>query len=130
MSFESIIEKVENVITKLGVDPVQARTENKGQWNISKDQSIQLMIDVWEENGYHFFQALTYVCPVGDDSRPDFFKFLLQENHGLCETAFTILDENVFLKYTTEADEISEETIYKGIRRVAYYNEIFRQKLG
>jgi hypothetical protein len=130
MSFESICEKVENVIAKLGINPTEARTENAGQWNISKDQSLQLMLDVWEENGYLFFQILSFVCPVEDNSRPDFFKLLLQENHGFCETAFTILDENVFLKYTTEADTLDEERLLKSITRVAYYNEMFREKLG
>lgn len=130
MSFESVCEKVENVIAKLGIDPVEARTENTGQWNIAKDKSLQLMMDVWDENGYLFFQILSFVCPVEDHTRPDFFKLLLQENHGFCETSFTILDNNVFLKYTTEADTADEERIFKSITRIAYYNEVFRQKLG
>lgn len=131
MSLELIVEKVEGVIAKLGINPTEARTENPGQWNIAKDQTLQLMLDVWEENGYFFFQVLSYVCPVGDDNNAQFFKFLLQENHGFCETSFTILDDNVFLKYTTEADDnLNEERIYKSITRIAYYNEMFREKLG
>jgi len=131
MSFESTVEKVENVITGLGINVAEARTENPGQWNISKDKNIQLMLDVWEENGFHFFQVLSYACPVGDENNAQFLKFLLQENHGFCETAFTIIDENVFLKYTTEADEtLTEERILKSFTRIAYYNEMFREKLG
>jgi len=131
MSFESTVEKVENVISKLGINPTEARTENPGQWNISKDKNIQLMLDVWEENGFHFFQVLSFACPVGDEDNAQFLKFLLQENHGFCETAFTIIDENVFLKYTTEADEtLTEERILKSFTRIAYYNEMFREKLG
>ena len=127
---KDLIEKIENVLTQMGIPAEEARTENEGQWNIAKSEKIQLMLDVWEENGHHFFQVLSFVCPLVDDGRPDFLKLLLKENHGFCETAFTILDEQVFLKYTTEADDISDERIYKSITRVAYYNEMFQEKLG
>lgn len=130
MSFESVCQKVENVIAKLGINPEEARTENEGQWNIAKDKDLQLMLDVWEENEHLFFQVMSFVCPVVDGTRPDFFKLLLQENHGFCETSFTILDDNVFLKYTTEADSVDEERIFKSITRIAFYNEMFREKLG
>jgi len=130
MELESLIEKVEKAMEKLGVKGAEARTENAGQWNISKDEKTQLMMDVWEENGYCFFQVLCQVCPVADDSNAGFFKLLLQENHGLCETSFTILEDNVFLKYTTEATDLTEDHIYKSITRTAYYNESFREKMG
>ena len=70
MSFESIVEKVENVIAKLGIEPKEARTTNKGQWNISKDKKTEIMMDVWDENGFHFFQILSDVCPVSQRQRP------------------------------------------------------------
>lgn len=127
---KELITKIEGVLTQMGIPAAEARTENEGQWNIAKSEKIQLMLDVWEENGHHFFQVLSFVCPLVDDGRPDFLKLLLKENHGFCETAFTILDEQVFLKYTTEADDISDERIYKSITRVAYYNEMFQEKLG
>lgn len=127
---KDLIEKIENVLTQMGIPAEEARTENEGQWNIAKSEKIQLMLDVWEENGHHFFQVLSFVCPLVDDGRSDFLKLLLQENHGFCETAFTILDDQVFLKYTTEADDISDERIYKSLTRVAYYNEMFQEKLG
>lgn len=131
MNFENTIIKVESALTRLSINPVEARTENEGQWNISKDQNLQLMLDVWEENGFYFFQILSFVCPLGDENNAQFLKFLLQENHGFCETSFTIIDGNVFLKYTTDADDtLDENRIFKSITRVAYYNEMFRQKLG
>ena len=55
---------------------------------------------------------------------------MLEENHGFCETAFTVLEDKVYLKYTTEADQINEDRIYKSITRIAYYNEMFQEKLG
>jgi demethoxyubiquinone hydroxylase (CLK1/Coq7/Cat5 family) len=127
---EELVTKVESVLTGMGITAKEARTGNKGQWNIAKSQDIQLMLDVWEEHEHHFFQVMSYVCSLGDEARPDFLKFLLEENHGFCETAFTVLDNNVYLKYTTEAEELSEEKILKSITRIAYYNEMFREKLN
>ena len=130
MSLESLIEKVETALGKLGVTGAEARTENSGQWNISKDEKTQLMLDVWEENGYFFFQVLCQVCPLGDATNASFMKLLLQENHGLCETAFTIFEDQVFLKYTTEASDLTEDHIHKSITRTAFYNETFKEKMG
>ncbi|HWY13174.1 MAG TPA: hypothetical protein VN026_17690 [Bacteroidia bacterium] len=87
------------------------------------------MLDVWEENEHCFFQVMSFVCEVGDATRPEFLKLLLEENHGFCESAFTILDDDVYLKFTAEADDIDEERIHKSITRIAYYNEMFREKL-
>lgn len=130
MSLELLAEKVESAIEQLGLEPKNARTDQAGQWNLSKEEKIQLMLDVWEENGYFFFQVLSPVCPVGDASNASFFKLLLEENHGLCETAFTILENNVYLKYTTEASDLSADHIFKSITRTAYYNETFQNKMG
>ena len=121
--------KVENVLTQMGIPAAEAKTENEGQWNIAKDENVELMLDVWEEEGHLFFQALSYVCDLPDENNAPFLKLLLEENHGFCETAFTILDGQVFLKYTTEADDINEDRIFKSITRIAYYNDMFREKL-
>ncbi len=125
---KELITKVENVIKKMGIPPDEAKTD-EGQWNIAKDENLELMLDVWEENEHSFFQVMSFVCEVGDTSRPEFLKLLLEENHGFCESAFTILDDNVYLKFTAEADDMNEERIHKSITRIAYYNEMFREKL-
>lgn len=127
---KELITKVENTLTQMGIPAAEARTENEGQWNIAKDENIELMVDVWQEEDHAFFQVLSFVCDLPDESNAAFLKLLLEENHGFCETAFTILDGQVFLKYTTEADNLNEERIHKGITRIAYYNETFREKLG
>jgi hypothetical protein len=126
---KELVIKIENVLTQMGIPAAEARTENEGQWNIAKDENVELMLDVWEEEGHLFFQVLSYVCDLPDESNAPFLKLLLEENHGFCETAFTILDEQVFLKYTTEADDINEDRIFKSITRIAYYNDMFREKL-
>lgn len=126
---KELITKVERVLTQMGIPAAEAKTENEGQWNIAKDENVELMLDVWEEDQHLYFQVLSYVCDLQDDSNPAFLKMLLEENHGFCETAFTILDEQVFLKYTSEADDIDEQRIYRSITRIAYYNDMFREKL-
>lgn len=127
---KELIIKVETVLTQMGIPAAEARAEKEGQWNIAKSEDVQLMLDVWEENQHLFFQVMSYVCDVVDDKNADFYRLLLEENHGFCETSFTILDEKVYLKYTTEADDVSEERILKSITRVAFYNEMFQEKLA
>lgn len=127
---KELIAKIEHVLTQMGIPATEARGENEGQWNIAKSEDVQLMLDVWEENEHFFFQVMSYVCDVVDEKNSDFYRLLLEENHGFCETAFTILDDKVYLKYTTEADNINEDRILKSITRVAYYNEMFQEKLG
>ncbi len=130
MILKDITAIVEAALTQLGMPPEEARTENAGQWNIAKNAEIQIMLDVWEEQDHWFFQTLSPVCEIGDESGADFFRLLLEENHGFCEAAFTILDDAVFLKYTIEADVLTEEKIIKSITRIAYYNELFQEKLN
>jgi hypothetical protein len=130
MEFEELNTIVESAISKLGMDPAEGRTEQTGQWNIAKDEDTHIMIDLWQENEHWFFQVLSPIGAVGDENNAAFFKFLLEENHGICEASFTILDNNVFLKYTTEAADLTEERAYKSIVRIAYYNEVFREKLN
>ncbi len=127
---KELIEKVEKVLTQMGIPAAEARAEKEGQWNIAKSEDVQLMLDVWEEHEHLFFQVMSYVCDVVDDKNADFYRLLLEENHGFSEAAFTILEDKVFLKYTAEADEISEDRIFKGITRIAYYNELFQEKLN
>ena len=99
MSLESISKIVENAIAQLGMDPAETRSGNSGQWNIAKNENVQLMMDVWEEQGHWFFQTLSPVCPLGDENNPEFLRLLLEENHGFCEAAFTILDDGVFRQH-------------------------------
>lgn len=127
---KEIITKVESMLTKIGLNPDEAKTENEGQWNIAKDENTEVMIDVWEEDGHTFFQAMSFVCEVPPDEQAEFFKLLLEENHGFCEAAFTVMEDNVYLKFTTEADEVDEDRILKNITRIAYYNDMFREKFA
>lgn len=130
MSLESLSKIVENAIVQLGMKPEETRSETTGQWNIAKNEKIQIMLDVWEEQDHWFFQTLSPVCEIGDPNNSEFFRLLLEENHGFCETAFTILDNGVFLKYTIEAADLTEEKIIKSITRTAYYNEMFQEKMN
>ena len=130
MTFERYNNLVEGAISKLGLDAALTRTENEGQWNIAKDENVQIMIDLWEENGIWFFQALSPIGELGDENNASFLKLLLEENHGFCETAFTVFNNGVFLKMTSEAADMDENRILKSITRIAYYNELFQKKIG
>ena len=47
-----------------------------------------------------------------------------------CEAAFTILDNGVYLKHTSDAEGLTEEKILKLITRIVFYNEVFSEKLN
>jgi hypothetical protein len=130
MSLENLSKIIESAIAQLGMKPEEARTEGGGQWNIAKNENIQIMLDVWEEQGHWFFQTLSPVCPIGDENNAEFFRLLLEENHGFAEAAFTILDDGVFLKYTIEAEGLTETHVINSITRIAYYNELFQEKMN
>ncbi len=128
MNSHELILKLEIVISKLGINPGQAK-QARGQYTISKDQNVQIFMDAFEENEHTFFQILSPVMVMPETNPEALMLQLLKENHGLVDASFAIIDNSVFIKHTTEdKGQLTEERIMEGIQRIAYYNEMFQEK--
>jgi hypothetical protein len=123
-----IISRVEGTLKTLGLEASEAKT-GEGQYNISKDET-EVLIDVWEDNDRIFFQAMSPVTTLEGKSGDD-LKMLLEENHGLVEAAFTIINNEIFIKETIECSAFfNQERAISTITRIAYYSEVYKSKLA
>lgn len=123
-----IIEVVENTLKTLGLEPQTAKVA-EGQYNISKDQKIEIMIDVWEENERIFFQALSPVNELNDVTRVEVLQMLLEENHGLVEASFSLAQNTIIVKTTIECSAFfNQERALSTITRIAFYSEFYKNK--
>lgn len=126
--YEQIIARVEGTLKTLGIEPAEAKTSD-GQYNISKQKDIELLIDVWEENNKVFFQVMSLLYSVTDTMEKDRFKMLLEENHTLVEASFALINNQIFIKEIIECSVFfNQERVLSSITRIAYYCEIYKAK--
>jgi hypothetical protein len=126
--YQEIITRVEGTLKTLGIDPSEAKVD-EGQYNISKDKDVEVMIDVWKENELVFFQVMTPVVKNASLKEEDLYRILLEENHGLVEAAFTIINKEAFIKETIECSVFfSQERALSAITRIAFYGEVYHAK--
>ena len=126
--YQQVISTIEGTLKTLGINPSEARV-NEGQYNISKDKSTEVLLDVWEENERVFFQAISPVSKLNDPTRAEVLLMLLEENHGLVEAAFAIAKDDIIIKETIECSAFfNQERAIATISRIAFYSEIYRKK--
>lgn len=113
---------VDDAIIELGLNPDETKGEQPGQWNLKKGK-FDIMVDVWEQEKHFLFQVVSPLCSLPDENREGFMLHLLQKNYGLSGVAYAIMDESVFLKYTTEAASLTKENIIGILTKTAFYAE-------
>lgn len=113
---------VDDAITELGLSPEETKGEQAGQWNLKKGR-FDIMIDLWEQDQKHLFQIVSPLCGLPDENKEIFLIHLLQRNYGMSGLAYAIMNESVFLKYTTEADTLTKEHIVMLLTKTAFYAE-------
>lgn len=124
--FEEVIQRVEGTLKTLGIEPEEARSAD-GQYNISKDGNTELMIDVWKDDDRVFFQVMSPLGALKFNEPCELYKTLLEENHSLVEAAFTLIEEEVFIRETVECSAFfSQDRAMSVITRIAYYSEAYR----
>lgn len=126
--YEQVLAIIEATLKTLGIDPNEARV-SEGQYNISKDKSTEVLLDVWEENDRVFFQAISPVSKLTDPTRSEVLLMLLEENHGLVESSFAVAKEDIIIKETIECSAFfNQERAIATISRIAFYSETYRKK--
>ncbi|MCW3077524.1 MAG: hypothetical protein JWO32_2133 [Bacteroidetes bacterium] len=126
--YEEIIARVEGALKTLGITPSEAKTA-EGQYNINKDEKTEVLIDVWSDNERTFFQVMSPVTKVNDETRIEVLKMLLEENHGMVEAAFTLINGQIFVKETIECSAFfNQERALSAITRIAFYSEAYMSK--
>jgi len=126
--YEQIISRVEATLKTLGVESAEAKT-SEGQYSISKEDNVEILIDVWQENERVFFQVMSLVSVLKEEGREATMKMLLEENHGLVEAAFTLINSDIFIKETIECSAFfNQERALSTISRIAFYCELYKTK--
>lgn len=126
--YDEIISRVEGTLKTLGIEPSEAKTGD-GQYNINKDQKTEVLVDVWSDTERTFFQVMSPVTKLNDEGRVEVLKMLLEENHGLVEASFTLINGQIFIKDTIECSAFfNQERALNTITRIAFYSEVYMAK--
>lgn len=126
--YSTIIQTLESALTQLGIHAGEAKLA-EGQYNLNKDEHTEVLLDVWQEQERVFMQILSPVTKINDNKRTEVFKMLLEENHGLVEASFALINDDIVVKQTTECPaDLSEARIIASLSRIAFYSENYRTK--
>jgi glycyl-tRNA synthetase alpha subunit len=120
MDLSSVYVKVENFISKLGVDPKGCRMENPGSWSLTKG-SAEVWIDVMEINQHGYFQCMGPISPVPTTRTQEFFQEILETNHQLYGVGMTKFKDWIYIKAIRETDGLDENEIESTVMRIGNY---------
>ncbi|MBK9283922.1 MAG: hypothetical protein IPM51_06325 [Sphingobacteriaceae bacterium] len=122
------ILKVESSLKNLGVNPEEAKTD-EGQYSIRKDNSTEVLIDVWAQNELVFIQVMSPITINPNAAVLTNLELLLEENHNLVEASFTFLNKTLFVKETYEFNALfTLDRIMQAINRIAFYSQAYTNK--
>jgi len=127
---------VENVITKLGVDPSICRSKDgngeikAGQWNMLRG-SAKVWIDLWyiEKEKRAYYQVMSPVMQIPENNKAALFQELLEINDKLYGVAFTIYNNWVWLKVIREVDGMDENEAFAMLTRIGNYADQYDDHL-
>jgi hypothetical protein len=119
---ETFYKLVDDAISDLGLNPDEVKGEQPGQWNLKKGK-FDIMIDLWEQENQYIFQVVAPLCGMPEGNREEFMLHLLEKNYGLSSLAYAVMNETVFLKYTTEARSMLKEHVVAILTKIAFYAE-------
>ncbi|HNW97572.1 MAG TPA: YbjN domain-containing protein [Bacteroidales bacterium] len=113
---------VEKVIKELGVDPVICRGDKEGQWNLNNG-TANIWVDVWkqEDKDYGYIQIMGPVSKVPHEKELEFYREMMEINHGLYACSITKFENWIHVKSIRELEDLSESEVLAMFDRVSYY---------
>ena len=113
---------IDEAIMALGLNPEDTRGQQEGQWNLKKGR-FDIMVDVWEQEKQFLFQIVCPLCSLPEENKEGFLLHLLQRNYGMSSLSYSIMDDSVFLKFTTEAETLTKDLLMMLLNKTAFYAE-------
>jgi hypothetical protein len=113
---------IDEAVMALGLNPEDTRGQQEGQWNLKKGR-FDIMVDVWEQEKQFLFQIVCPLCSLPEENKEGFLLHLLQRNYGMSSLAYAIMDDSVFLKFTTEAETLTKDVLMMLFNKTAFYAE-------
>ncbi len=113
---------IDEAIMALGLKPEDTRGQQEGQWNLKKGR-FDIMVDVWEQEKQFLFQIVCPLCSLPEENKEGFLLHLLQRNYGMSSLSYAIMDDSVFLKFTTEAETLTKDMLMMLFNKAAFYAE-------
>ena len=121
---------IEKAIEKIGLDPQITRQKNPGQWNLRRGQT-----SVWVDVYFHqkekraYFQVAAPVMKLPGANNGKLALELLALNNQLFGVAFCLINENIYIKTTREAEGLDINEAFSMILRVGNYADHYSQLL-
>ncbi len=126
--YSQIIARVEGTLKTIGIEAADSKT-GQGQYSISNEKGIELLVDVWEADKKVFFQVMSRVNKLSDEVKTDVLRTILEENHSLVEASFALINNELFIKEVIECSVFfTQERALSTITRISYYCNIYRSK--
>lgn len=137
MDIYGVYKVIQDSLTKVGIEPEDAKTEGEGQWLLMRNKT-EIYVDAWvqEENSQwqYFqsdqpvpvFQVVSPVCflPEGE-ARAAFMEELLYINFHMYYGSFTINEQEnmAAIRYRVPGDDMDEKRVIEVLDSIGYYSE-------
>jgi hypothetical protein len=131
---ENILEKyatiVEDGLTRIGLNPVECRKEELGQWNIQTG-NLEVWVDIIQvdESETVYFQVMAPFAQLPEKNQPQLLEHLLQLNYQMVEASFVMYQEGLYLRIMRDAIRLSAEDVIAALNRVGFYGSSFLEEL-
>jgi hypothetical protein len=143
MNFEIFSQMIESSLAALGINPVDSRCAEDGQWLLFNGDT-EIYIDLWEEKNDNpwlyfenelpifIFQVISPICHLPEEPTLHFYESLLHNNLNLINASYTINKEQNILavKVRKTSKFITQEEIIDLIEAIGYYSEITYETLS